>query len=121
MTLRRVAVLAVVAVGVYGCTRRPPPEAIQPQAPARVDSSAIIAADVAKGTRRLLTNLGNNEDPSWGPDGRHLVFASKDREGGGLFVLDTVSGRVRTLLRGAGYGLPDWSDALYRATTGAAR
>ena len=44
MKLRRVAVLAVVAVGVYGCTRRPPPEPMQPQQAARVDSSAIIAA-----------------------------------------------------------------------------
>jgi TolB protein len=76
----------------------------------------IVMVDVEKGTRRLLTNEGNNEDPSWAPDGRHLVFASKDRDGGGLFILDTVSGRVRPLLRGAGYGLPDWSDALYRAT-----
>jgi TolB protein len=76
----------------------------------------IVMVDVDKGTRRLLTNEGNNEDPSWAPDGRHVVFASKDRDGGGLFILDTVSGRVRPLLRGAGYGLPDWSDALYRAT-----
>jgi TolB protein len=75
----------------------------------------IVLVDVAKGTRRLLTNEGNNEDPSWGPDGRHLVFSSRDRDGGGLFVLDTVSGRVRPLLRGAGYGLPDWSGTLFRA------
>jgi TolB protein len=75
----------------------------------------IMMVDVVKGTRRLLTNVGNNEDPSWAPDGRHLVFASRDREGGGLYVLDTVSGRVRPLLRGAGYGLPDWSGTLFRA------
>ena len=44
MKLRRVAVLVMVAVGVYGCTRRPPPGPVQPQAPAGVDSSAMIAA-----------------------------------------------------------------------------
>ena len=45
MKLRRVAVLVMVGVSVYGCTRRQPPAAqVQPQAPARVDSSAIIAA-----------------------------------------------------------------------------
>jgi TolB protein len=75
----------------------------------------IMLVDLAKGTRRLLTNVGSNEDPSWGPDGRHLVFSSRDREGGGLFVLDTVTGRVRPLLRGKGYGLPDWSGTLFRA------
>jgi TolB protein len=78
----------------------------------------IMVADVARGTRRLLTNEGNNEDPSWAPDGRHVVFSSRDREGGGLFVLDTVSGRVRPLLRGAGYGLPAWSPTLMRAAGG---
>lgn len=76
----------------------------------------IVHFDLTRGIRRYLTNVGNNEDPSWAPDGRHVVFSSKDRDGGGLFVLDTVSGRVRTLLRGAGYGLPDWSPTLYRAS-----
>jgi hypothetical protein len=42
------------------------------------------------------------------------VFSSKDRDGGGLFILDTVSGKIRPLLRGSGYGLPDWSRTLYR-------
>jgi TolB protein len=64
---------------------------------------------------RLLTDRGRNEDPSWAPDGRHLVFASPDREGGGLFVLDTVSGKVRRLVSGR-VGLPDWSPILVRAT-----
>ncbi len=45
MKLRRVAVLVMVGVGVYGCTRRPPPgPQTQPQLPAQTDSSAIIAA-----------------------------------------------------------------------------
>lgn len=68
------------------------------------------------GTPRLLTNEGANEDPSWAPDARHVVFSSPNRDGGGLFVLDTVSGRIRPLLRGRGYGLPAWSSLLSRAT-----
>jgi TolB protein len=72
---------------------------------------------VRGGTPRLLTNEGANEDPSWAPNGRHVVFASPNREGGGLFVLDTVSGRVRPLLKGRGYGLPAWSPALVRANS----
>ncbi len=74
----------------------------------------LMLADLDRGNRRVLTNQGNNETPSWAPDGRHVVFSSKDRDGGGLFVLDTVSGRIRPLLRGQGYGLPDWSGTLYR-------
>lgn len=72
----------------------------------------VVRAD-GSGTR-LLTNEGGNEDPSWAPDGRHVVFSST-RDGGGLFVLDTVSGRVRPLLRGKGYGLPAWSRSLAAA------
>jgi TolB protein len=74
----------------------------------------IVAVDADGGGARVLTDRSTNEDPSWAPDGRHLVFASPDRDGGGLFVLDTVTGRVRPLLRGRGFGLPDWSPALAR-------
>src|SRR5690606_35427268 len=74
----------------------------------------LVLMDLDRGTRRYLTNEYNNETASWAPDGRHVVFSSPDREGGGLFVLDTVSGRIRPLLRGRGYQLPDWSRTLYR-------
>lgn len=74
----------------------------------------LMVVGAEGGTPRLLTNQGANEDPSWAPDGRHVVFASPDRDGGGLFVLDTVSGRIRPLLRGRGYGLPDWSPSLVK-------
>ena len=43
---------------------------------------------------------GNNEDPSWAPDGRHLVVAS-DRDGSRhLWILDVESGFARPLTRG---------------------
>ena len=81
----------------------------------RVNGRMQIAAVSADGgSPRMLTNSGHNEDPSWAPDGRHVVFAS-DRDGGGLFVLDTVTGTVRPLVRGRGFGLPDWSPTLVRA------
>ncbi|HEX5726137.1 MAG TPA: hypothetical protein VFX98_11765 [Longimicrobiaceae bacterium] len=80
----------------------------------------VVMVDAGGGGGKLLTDRGRNEDPSWAPDGRHLVFASPDRDGGGLFVLDTVSGTVRALQRGRGYGLPDWSPPLARAPASAA-
>lgn len=84
----------------------------------RVNGTAQIAVVGADGRgARLLTDRGRNEDPSWAPDGRHVVFASPDRDGhGGLFVLDTVTGKVRTLVAGRGFGLPAWSPLLARAT-----
>jgi TolB protein len=76
----------------------------------------LMVVGVNGSNPRLLTNDGANEDPSWAPNGRHVVFASPNRDGGGLFVLDTVSGRIRPLVRGRGYGLPAWSPVLVRAT-----
>jgi TolB protein len=76
-------------------------------------SFQIVTVPAEGGATRLLTNRGRNEDPSWAPDGRHLVYAS-DRDGGGLYVLDTVTGRTRPLVQGRGNGLPAWSPVLAR-------
>jgi len=72
----------------------------------------VVAVDPDGSDRRVLTSRGSNEDPSWAPDGRHLVFASTGRDGPGLIVLDTVSGRVRWLTRGQTDQLPHWSGPL---------
>ena len=49
---------------------------------------------------RQLTWEGNNEDPSWAPDGRHLVFVGQRDWGTGLMVVDTATGTYRMLRRG---------------------
>jgi TolB protein len=71
----------------------------------------ILVADMANDGRRLLqlTWEGNNEDPSWAPDGRHIVFVGERRWGFGLFVVDVASGRLRPIVSGRKVGLPDWS------------
>jgi TolB protein len=82
----------------------------------RINGVLQLMLGNARGTTpRLLTNEGTNEDPSWGPNGRHVVFSSPNRDGGGIFILDTVSGRIRPVLQGRGYGLPAWSPPLMRA------
>ncbi|MED5198839.1 MAG: Tol-Pal system beta propeller repeat protein TolB, partial [Gemmatimonadota bacterium] len=74
----------------------------------------ILVADVSDRGRRLrqLTWEGNNEDPSWAPDGRHLVFVGRRDWGTGLMVVDTATGTYRMLLRGFDVRLPDWSPPL---------
>ncbi|UCC72404.1 MAG: PD40 domain-containing protein [Gemmatimonadota bacterium] len=72
---------------------------------------------------RQLTQRGRNEDPSWAPDGRHIIFASTRDGATGLWVLDVVSGRIRRLVSAAGARLPDWSgrlDSASQLTSGAA-
>jgi TolB protein len=74
----------------------------------------ILVAEVQ--TRRptvlRLTAEGNNEDPSWAPDGRHIVFAGERSYGYGLFVVDASTGRVRPLVSNIRPRNPDWSAAL---------
>ena len=74
----------------------------------------ILVANLEDGGRvlRQLTSEGNNEAPSWAPDGRHLVFAGERSWGFGLMVVDVTTGRVRSLLGGRRVDLPDWSPAL---------
>jgi len=74
----------------------------------------ILVANLEDGGRvlRQLTSEGNNEDPSWAPDGRHLAFVGERSWGFGLMVVDVSTGRIRSLLGGRRVGLPDWSPAL---------
>lgn len=64
------------------------------------------------GATRQVTAEGNNESPSWAPDGRHLVFVGQRPEGSGVFVLDTATGRLRLLVSGREVSTPAWSPLL---------
>jgi TolB protein len=74
----------------------------------------ILVASLEQGGRvlRQLTSEGNNEDPSWAPDGRHLVFVGERSWGYGLFVVDAASGRIRALMSGRRIQVPDWSPSI---------
>jgi TolB protein len=76
------------------------------------NSCQVVTVGPDGSDRRVLTSRGSNEDPSWAPDGRHLVFASTGRGGSGLLILDTVTGRVRSLTSARVDQLPSWSTSL---------
>jgi TolB protein len=82
----------------------------------RVDRANNFQILVARmGERARLTQLtweGANEDPSWAPDGRHLVFRGERRNGKGLFVVDAVTGTIRAIRLNADVTTPQWSRAL---------
>ncbi|MDE3151259.1 MAG: PD40 domain-containing protein [Gemmatimonadota bacterium] len=60
-----------------------------------------------------LTSAAENEDPSWAPDSRHLVFTSTRGGDKQLWVLDTQSGRIRQLTHAAATSrLAAWSSRL---------
>jgi TolB protein len=80
----------------------------------------IMVADASRpgGQVRQITSAGANEDPSWAPDGRHLVYTHAGVRGSepGLYVIDTATGNRRSLTTGSeGLRLADWSPPLRRA------
>ena len=74
----------------------------------------IFIADLDTGDNRLiqLTSEGNNEDPSWAPDGRHLVFKGARRNGLAIFIVDAATGRQRVLVPSVDAEDTDWSPRL---------
>ncbi|MGI9628860.1 MAG: hypothetical protein ACR2QM_18640 [Longimicrobiales bacterium] len=79
----------------------------------------ILVADVQTGDHRLvqLTREGDNQDPSWAPDGRHIVFTGERSWGRGVFIVDSATGRVRTLVTGVRAEDTDWSPLLSGASS----
>lgn len=63
----------------------------------------VTILDLASGGTRTV---GEGQDPVWGANSRHLVFAS----GGALVLLDTLTGQRTTLASGLGkISEPTWS------------
>ncbi|NOZ84805.1 MAG: Tol-Pal system beta propeller repeat protein TolB [Deltaproteobacteria bacterium] len=63
-----------------------------------------------KEIKRLTQDQGNNENPSWAPNGRFLTFASS-REGiYKIYVMDEDGSNQRKISRGTGsFTTPEWS------------
>jgi tol-pal system beta propeller repeat protein TolB len=64
---------------------------------------------------KQLTNEGENEDPSWAPDGRHLAITRRLGEIGSprsIWILDERTGRLRQLTHEGDGRLSDWSPPL---------
>ena len=62
-----------------------------------------------------LTNEGENEDPSWAPDGRHLAITRRLGAIGdprSIWILDERTGRLRQLTQAGDGRLSDWSPPL---------
>src|SRR5438105_2882968 len=64
---------------------------------------------------KQLTNEGENEDPAWAPDGRHLSITRRlgaIGEPRSIWILDIQTGRLRQLTLTGDARLSDWSPPL---------
>ena len=70
------------------------------------DPEGVAEKEPRQKTGLIVSNGGDWESPSWAPDNRHVVCAMK----GGLYVVDTWSGKSRQIVGGKSKcTLPDWS------------
>lgn len=91
------------------------------------DSQGVFQILLADATRpgaqvTLLTTDGDNEDPSWAPDGKHVVYSSGvgDQQLS-LYVIDTATKTKRRLVDGGKLRMSDWSPLIARAADYAVR
>ena len=81
------------------------------------DGQYVVAMmDMADANRpvTILTHAaGNWEEPSWAPDGRHIVCARKSVRGNSsdLYVIDSWLSSFRPISKGAQLTLPAWRPA----------
>jgi TolB protein len=65
------------------------------------------------GVQQVTNTAGTNEDPSWAPDGRYLVFSSTRSGRSGLYVSDLAGVNQVQLTDGNGDDTsPSWSARL---------
>ena len=72
----------------------------------------VWTIDVTNKHIRKLTEVGENEDPTWAPDARHIALTSTRNGSKTLWILDTESGRYRQLTFASGARLAAWSPIL---------
>jgi len=75
----------------------------------------VMTINLRDRSMKQLTSEGRNEDPSYAPDSRHVVFTSNRTTVKQLWVLDVESGRARQLTFGSEARLAAWSRPLMRA------
>ncbi len=68
----------------------------------------LATIDTSGAGYRVLTELGQNENPHFSPDGKHLIFASSRLGPQEIFTMDMTGRGQRRLTRYAGCSNPNW-------------
>jgi TolB protein len=81
-------------------------------------SYQIMVADATRPGAQIdqITARGHNQDPSWSPDGRHIVYTSVGDGPPGLYIIDVDTKTRRLLAPGGNLRMAEWSPILLRAS-----
>ncbi len=63
-----------------------------------------------KDPQKLTTGSGSNENPSWSPDARHIVFMSTRTGGSEIFMMDADGKNQKRISFSGNNFMPKWSD-----------
>jgi TolB protein len=63
-----------------------------------------------KDPAKLTTGAGSNENPSWSPDGRHIVFMSTRTGSPEIFMMNADGTNQKRISFSGGNYMPKWSD-----------
>jgi len=114
MNLDGSGVRRVSSVGSYNTSPAWSPKGDRLAWTTRVDNGfQIVVANADGSGARTITTAGSNEDPSWAPDGRYLVFSSARGGWRTLWLTDRDGRTLKQLTPGNGDdSQPTWSTRL---------
>jgi len=69
----------------------------------------FIAEVATKRILQLTQGQGDNENPSWAPDGRHIVFQSNRSGSSEIYTVFADGSELRQITNLQGCSNPDWS------------
>lgn len=68
----------------------------------------LASIDTSGNNPHLMTGFGQNENPHFSPDGKHIVFASTRLGGSDIFVMDASGRNQRRITTSAACTNPSW-------------
>lgn len=68
----------------------------------------LASIDTSGTDYRILTEVGQNENPHFSPDGKHIIFASSRLTPGDIYTMDLSGRNQRRLTRGGNCSNPVW-------------
>ncbi|HOP08007.1 MAG TPA: Tol-Pal system beta propeller repeat protein TolB [candidate division Zixibacteria bacterium] len=68
----------------------------------------LASIDTSGANYRILTEVGQNENPHFSPDGKHIIFSSTRLGPRDIFTMDMTGRNQRRLTQSGGCSNPDW-------------
>ena len=72
----------------------------------------LASIDTSATDYRILTEVGQNENPHFSPDGKHIIFSSSRLSEGDIYVMDLAGQKQRRITKSGNCSNPTWGPVL---------